>query len=112
MPVYPGALTALHNHFSYESPRVMYMHIGADGDVEKLSAGVKKVIDAQRAIRTAAAEPPSAFPGGQVPAANTFTAPPLDEILSVKGETNSGMYKATIGRNESTMERPSANKWG
>jgi hypothetical protein len=91
-------VTALHNHFFYESPRVMYMHIGGDGDVSKLSAAVKKVIDAQRAIRTAAAEPPTAFPGGQVPAANTITAAPLDEILGVKGETNNGMYKATIGR--------------
>jgi hypothetical protein len=70
-------VTALHNHFFYESPRVMYMHIGGDGDVEKLSAAVKKVIDAQRAIRNAAAEPSSTFPGGQVPPANTITAASL-----------------------------------
>jgi hypothetical protein len=91
-------VTALHNHFFYESPRVMYMHIGGSGDPEKLASAVKKVIDAQRAVRTAAPEPPNSFPGGQVPASNSITAGPLDEILGVNGETNSGMYKATIGR--------------
>jgi hypothetical protein len=39
-------VTALHNHFFYESPRVMYMHIGGGGDVTKLATAVKKVIDA------------------------------------------------------------------
>jgi hypothetical protein len=91
-------VTALHNHFFYESPRVMYMHIGGNGDAEKLASAVRKVIDAQRSVRAAAPEPSSAFPGGQVPASNSITAAPLDEILGVKGETNSGMYKATIGR--------------
>src|SRR5204863_1079894 len=29
-------VTALHNHFFYEEPKVFFMHIGGDGDVEKL----------------------------------------------------------------------------
>ena len=40
------AVTALHNHFFFESPRVMYMHIGGSGDPAKLATAVKKVIDA------------------------------------------------------------------
>jgi hypothetical protein len=91
-------ITALHNHFFYESPRVMYMHIGGNGDPEKLAAAVKKVLDAQRTVRSGAAEPSNAFPGGQVPTMNTITPGPLDQILGVKGEANNGMYKATIGR--------------
>ena len=91
-------VTALHNHFFYESPRVMYMHIGGTGDPEKLASAVKKVLDAQRAVRSENAEPASAFPGGQVPTANAITAAAVDHILGVKGETNNGMYKATIGR--------------
>ena len=92
-------VTALHNHFFYESPRVMYMHIGGHGTADKLAAAVKKVIDAQRSVRAAAVEGANAFPGGAVPATNSISAAPLDEILGVKGEVNSGMYKATIGRN-------------
>src|SRR6185369_5649557 len=38
-------VTALHNHFFYESPRVMYMHIGGTGSAPTLAAGVKKVLD-------------------------------------------------------------------
>jgi hypothetical protein len=91
-------VTALHNHFFYESPRVMYMHIGGSGDAEKLAAAVRKVIDAQRGVRSGASEPANAFPGGAVPATNAITPGPLDEILGAKGEVNSGMYKATIGR--------------
>jgi hypothetical protein len=91
-------VTALHNHFFYESPRVMYMHIGGAGDVEKLATAVKKVIDAQRAVRTASAEPARAFPGSPVPTENKITAGPIDELLKTKGEMNNGMYKATIGR--------------
>lgn len=91
-------VTALHNHFFYESPRVMYMHIGGTGDPEKLASAVKKVLDAQRAVRSENAEPASAFPGGQVPTENAITAAAVDHILGVKGETNNGMYKATIGR--------------
>ncbi|HYO81666.1 MAG TPA: DUF1259 domain-containing protein [Bryobacteraceae bacterium] len=91
-------VTALHNHFFYESPRVMYMHIGGQGDPEKLAGAVRKVIDAQRAVRTASPEPARTFPGTPVAAENRISVAPLDGILGVKGESNSGMYKATIGR--------------
>jgi hypothetical protein len=94
-------VTALHNHFFFESPRVMYMHIGGSGDADKLAAAVKKVIDAQRAVRAGSAEPARAFSGTAVPAENKISAAPIDTILGTKGEMNSGMYKATIGRTAS-----------
>src|SRR5215210_4976239 len=78
-------VTALHNHFFYESPRVMYMHIGGSGDVTKLATAVKKVIDAQRAVRTASAEAARAFSGSPVPIENKITAGPIDEILGTEG---------------------------
>jgi hypothetical protein len=36
-------VTALHNHFLWDSPKVMFMHIGGMGDEEKLAAAVGKV---------------------------------------------------------------------
>src|SRR3954469_17095726 len=36
-------VTALHNHFFWEQPRVMFMHVGGMGDEAKLAAGVAKV---------------------------------------------------------------------
>jgi hypothetical protein len=102
-------VTALHNHFFYESPRVMYMHIGGAGAVDQLAGGVKKVLDAVKAVRAAAAAPPSKFPGDPVPGRNAITAAPLDALFGVKGEVNNGMYKATIGRT-ATMHGAKAGK--
>src|SRR5580765_6694605 len=36
-------VTALHNHFLGEAPRVMFMHIGGSGKVERLAEAVGKV---------------------------------------------------------------------
>jgi hypothetical protein len=41
-------VTALHNHFSWEQPRVMFMHIGGMGDEAKLAAAVGKVFEAMK----------------------------------------------------------------
>src|SRR5512137_3175658 len=37
------AVTALHNHFLWDSPRVMFMHIGGMGDERTLASAVGKV---------------------------------------------------------------------
>src|SRR5947207_911318 len=42
-------VTALHNHFFFDEPKVFFMHIGGHGDAEKLAAGVKGVWDAIKA---------------------------------------------------------------
>jgi hypothetical protein len=91
-------VTALHNHFFYESPRVMYMHIGGDGTAERMAAAVRKVLDTVRNIRTAAPTPAGRFAGDTVPGTSYISAAGIDAILGVKGESNNGMYKATIGR--------------
>jgi len=91
-------VTALHNHFFYESPRVMYMHIGGKGTAEQLAPAVKKALDAVKSVRTAATVPPNRFAGDPVAEASVISAAALDSILGVKGESNNGMYKATIGR--------------
>jgi hypothetical protein len=36
-------VTALHNHFLGESPRIMFMHIGGSGSADRLAEGVGKV---------------------------------------------------------------------
>lgn len=94
-------VTALHNHFFYESPRVMYMHIGGSGAAEQLAPAVKNVLDAVKGVRLAAPTPAARFRGDPVPEKSTITAGTIDAILGVKGESNNGMYKATIGRTAS-----------
>src|SRR5262245_2927821 len=45
------AVTALHNHFFHDEPKVYFMHIGGQGDPGKLAAGVKAVWDAIKKVR-------------------------------------------------------------
>jgi len=44
-------VTALHNHFFYERPRIFFMHIGGHGTTETLATGVRKALDAAKAAR-------------------------------------------------------------
>jgi hypothetical protein len=54
-------VTALHNHFFYDEPKVYFMHIGGRGEPEKLAAGVKAVWDAIKKVRAADATPDVGF---------------------------------------------------
>src|SRR5829696_6993743 len=54
--------TALHNHVLHESPRVMYMHIGAHGDPVKIARAIH---DALALSRTPMAAPPATPAGGE-----------------------------------------------
>ena len=84
-------VTALHNHFFWEQPRVMFMHIGGMGDEAKLAAGVAKVFETMKQkfdVPSAAVDP-----------ANTTLDPKkIEATLGRKGELNKGVYKVTIGR--------------
>src|SRR6266850_66612 len=54
-------VTALHNHFFFDHPKVYFMHISGEGSVEKLAAAVKKVYDTTKAIRGPNEKPGSTF---------------------------------------------------
>ncbi len=105
-------VTALHNHFFYDQPRVMFMHIGGSGTVEKLGNAVRRAIEKVREIRAAAPAPLAAFPGPAPPESSSITAPVIDGILGVKGQTNSGMYKMSIGRSARMHGVAAGNQMG
>jgi hypothetical protein len=94
-------VTALHNHFFYDEPRVFFMHIGGDGDPEMLARGVKAVWDAIKKVRNDQPTPATRFAGG-APKEGTIHAPVVEKILGHKGESQAGVVKVTIGR-EGTM---------
>ena len=91
-------VTALHNHFFFDEPKVYFMHIGGQGDAGKLAAGVGKVFDTVKQIRAKTPVPGKGFGAEALPAQNTITGAPLEGILGVKGEAKNGMYKAVFGR--------------
>lgn len=92
------AVTALHNHFFFDEPKVYFMHIGGEGTAEKLASGVKAGLAKQKEIRTANPQPARVFGKAFAPASNSITGSRIEEILGVKGQANSGMFKVVIGR--------------
>ena len=105
-------VTALHNHFFFESPRVMFMHIGGMGTADKLAAAVRGALDAVKGVRARNAQPRSQFGGPAVSEMNSITAAAIDSILGVKGQANAGMYKAAIGRKAQMHGKTVGNQMG
>jgi hypothetical protein len=105
-------VTALHNHFFFDSPRVMFMHIGGGGTVAQLASAVRKALDKTKEIRAAQARPAAVFQGAAAPAVNSISATVIDGILGVKGQVNAGMYKAAIGRKATMHGAAVGNQMG
>jgi hypothetical protein len=85
-------VTALHNHFLGESPRVMFMHIGGHGSLESLAGAVGKVFARIK-------EPGVPLPNATIDPANTqLDGDQLATILGHRGDLAGGVYKVTIGR--------------
>ncbi len=93
-------VTALHNHFFFDDPKVYFMHIGGTGEAAMLAAGVKKVYDKIAEIRAANPTPGKSFQG-TIASPNSITVAPLEAVLGVKGQSNQGMFKIVIGRTAS-----------
>jgi len=89
-------VTALHNHFFYDQPKVYFMHIGGMGAIDQLASGVKKVYNKVAEIRSAQPFPSASFPGS-IAKTSSIAAAPLEVILG-KGQSKDGMFKVTIGR--------------
>lgn len=93
-------VTALHNHFFFDRPRVYFLHIGGLGDPSRLAAAVKAVWDAIRAVRHDAPTPAEGF-GGGVPARGTFDVRAIERLLEHSASVEDGVLKVTIGRDAS-----------
>ena len=87
-------VTALHNHFFWERPRIFYMHVHGMGTAADLAKRVKPAIDLidQSVKRT---QPPTPTPA---PASAALDGAALARIVGHQGEQSGPVYKITIGR--------------
>jgi hypothetical protein len=88
------AVTALHNHFLWESPRVMFMHIAGTGDQSTLASAVGKVFAKIKETSGETHEPTTSVD----PAKTTLDPKVIEGVLGRKGDLSNGVYKITIGR--------------
>src|SRR5215510_6303621 len=66
-------VTALHNHFFFDKPKVFFMHIEGEGTVDKLASAIRKVYDAAKQIRAASPNPKDSFGATRLPEKNSIT---------------------------------------
>jgi hypothetical protein len=96
-------VTAVHNHFFHETPRIFYMHVHGHGMAADLATKIKP------ALALIGKTPP--------PASSTTTGRTLDgkvdvaqlaKIMGQEGEQNGGVYKITMGRSDLSIKEMGA----
>ncbi len=92
------SVTALHNHFFFDHPKVYFMHIEGRGTVDQLATAVRKLYDKIKEVRAASPQPKDSFGSQSLPEKNSISPEPLNAVFGMSGEANKGMVKFTIGR--------------
>ncbi len=91
-------VTALHNHFFFESPRIFYMHVHGHGKAADLARMAKPAVDL---IGHGSPQHTSTVSGstGSV-SAGQIDGTKIAAVVGHEGEQNGPVYKITIGRDD------------
>ena len=96
-------VTALHNHFFFDTPRIYYMHVHGHGTSSELATKVKP------ALALIGAHPPAASTASAGRAiTGTLDSAALAKIVGYDGEQNGAVYKITIGRPDMPLKEMGA----
>lgn len=88
-------VTALHNHFFWDNPKIYFMHIGGTGDEATVATAVGQVFAKLKATSGGKGEVPRASISPDKTNLDTLA---LDRVVGAKGEMSNGVYKFTIGK--------------
>src|SRR5215467_5016823 len=91
-------VTALHNHFFFESPRIFYLHVHGHGKPDDLARMAKPAIDLIGHVPLAHETSPLAVKSN-ISAGQIDTAK-IAGIVGHEGEQNGPVYKITVGRDD------------
>ncbi|HEY6128642.1 MAG TPA: DUF1259 domain-containing protein [Candidatus Acidoferrum sp.] len=90
-------VTALHNHFFWDDPRVFYMHVHGMGKAADLARRVKPAFDLIGHVKPPAITPTSG--GGAA-----IDTAKIAQIVGHAGEQSGAVYKITVGRSDIAMK--------
>jgi hypothetical protein len=91
-------VTALHNHFFFESPRIFYMHVHGHGKAADLARMAKPALDL---IGRGSPRHQSSVTGGRPSIlAGTIDTAKIAGIVGHGGEQSGPVYKITVGRDD------------
>jgi hypothetical protein len=98
-------VTALHNHFFYETPRLFYMHVMGHGKPADLARQAKPAVDLighVTARHTGMAPPPATVQPGKIDTAK------IAKIVGHEGDQLGSVYKITVGRDDLVLKEMGA----
>ena len=96
-------VTALHNHFFFDDPRIFYMHVMGHGTPAELATKVKPALDLIGKGKSSPA--PASASNSQSSKLDTAK---ISQIVGHEGEQNGGVYKITVGRDELRLKEMGA----
>lgn len=96
-------VTALHNHFFWEEPRIFYMHVHGYGKAADLVHHVKPAIDLIGHVTPAPTQSASAQP-----LKGPLDTDKIAAIVGHKGDSAGPVYKITLGRSDLTVKEHGA----
>jgi hypothetical protein len=93
-------ISAIHNHFFYEQPRIFYMHLHGVGTVADLAKKYAQAISNTKLFP--ANQPAPVAQSGTTPSTgkDLFDLPALDALVRYTGVVNGPTYKYTVGRDD------------
>src|SRR5436190_16752638 len=99
-------VTAVHNHFFFENPRIFYMHVHGHGTAADLARKAKPAIDL---IGKGSPQHQSSVTGGNSNiATGQLDTAKLARIAGHEGEESGAVYKITVGRDDLKLKEMGA----
>jgi hypothetical protein len=87
-------VTALHNHFLWDTPKIMFMHISGSGDMESLATSIGKVFAKIKETSVGTPPQPKSFDASKT----SLDPKSIETIIGHPVEKVGDVYKVTIGR--------------
>lgn len=91
-------VTALHNHFFYDKPKVYFLHISGEGNIAKTAITIKNVFEKIKEIRDKAKTPQETFDLSSFSSKSNISYQPLEKLFNQKSSNQNGMVKFVFGR--------------
>jgi hypothetical protein len=94
-------VTALHNHFFWDEPRMFFMHVHGMGTASALATKLKPAL--AMIGKPAPSTPTPAPTTGAAPKLG-FDADAIAKVVGHQGEQNGAVYKITVGRDDLSIK--------
>jgi hypothetical protein len=99
-------VTAVHNHFFFESPRIFYMHVHGHGKAADLAKMAKPAVDLIG--HTSPQHEASVTSGKSSITAGQMDTAKVAKIVGHEGEQTGQVYKITVGRDDLKLKEMGA----